>query len=84
MSENLAVGLKFTVTFAAVVVVALIGSGISLSNFRSLDQANSWNPHGYEVLRTSESMLLNRIKMETGVRGFVASGDEDSLQAWNS
>ena len=83
MFKNLTVGWKLTVAFAAVLVVALIGSAISLFNFRSLDRANSWNVHSYEVLRTSDSMLMNRVNMETGVRGFVASGEESFLQPFN-
>jgi methyl-accepting chemotaxis protein len=66
----------------AVIVVSLIGSCISMFCFRKLDQASDWNVHSYQVLRKSDDMLMSRINIETGVRGFVASGDEAFLEPY--
>jgi len=81
--KRLTVGQRLAGAFSALVVVALIGSGISLLNFSRLIDANTWNVHSYEVLRTSDDMLTQMVNMETGIRGYVASGDASFLEPYN-
>ena len=79
---TLTVGKKLAGAFAVVVLVSLVGSSISLLNFSKLNQANAWNVHSYQVLRGSDDMLTNMVNMETGIRGYVASGDEGFLEPY--
>ncbi|MFK4440643.1 methyl-accepting chemotaxis protein [Caballeronia udeis] len=81
---RMTVGRKLAATFGAVVVVSLIGNTISIINFLRLNQANGWNIRSYQVLRTSDDMLTNMIKMDASVREFVASGTERLLQPYNA
>ncbi|SEF05788.1 methyl-accepting chemotaxis protein [Burkholderia sp. WP9] len=81
---GMTVGRKLAASFGAVVVVSLLGSTISIINFLRLNQANGWNVHSYQVQRTSDDMLTSMVNMETGVRGFVASGDANFLEPYNA
>jgi methyl-accepting chemotaxis protein len=67
-----------------VVIVALVGGRISVVNFTKLNQANDWNVHSYKVLRHSDDMLTQMVNMETGIRGYVASGEERFLEPYNA
>ncbi|CAM2158647.1 methyl-accepting chemotaxis protein (plasmid) [Pararobbsia alpina] len=81
---NMTVGRKLAAAFGVVIAISLIGSTISIINFMHLNQANGWNVHSYQVLRTSDEMLASMVNMETGVRGFVASGEEKFLEPYNA
>lgn len=80
---RMTIGRKLAATFGAVVVVSLVGNTISIINFLRLNHANGWNVRSYQVLRTSDDMLTNMIKMEASVREFVASGTEPLLEPYN-
>src|SRR5471032_253290 len=81
--KRFTVGQRLAAAFAALVVVAIVGSSISLLNFSRLNDANTWNVHSFEVLRASDDMLTQMVNMETGVRGYVASGEEPFLEPYN-
>ncbi|WP_042301101.1 methyl-accepting chemotaxis protein [Paraburkholderia kururiensis] len=82
--KSMTVGQKLGVAFGIVVVISLIGSAISIFNFLKLNQANGWNIHSYQVLRANDDMLTNMVNMETGVRGFVASGEDRFLEPYKA
>lgn len=82
--ESMTVGRKLGAAFGIVVLISLIGSAISIVNFLKLNQANGWNIHSYQVLRANDDMLTNMVNMETGVRGFVASGEERFLEPYKA
>ncbi|GAB6849346.1 methyl-accepting chemotaxis protein [Paraburkholderia kururiensis] len=82
--KSMTVGQKLGVAFGIVVVISLIGSAISIFNFLKLNQANGWNIHSYQVLRANDDMLTNMVNMETGVRGFVASGEDRFLEPYKT
>ncbi|MBW1252291.1 methyl-accepting chemotaxis protein [Pantoea allii] len=77
-------GRKIALAFGIIVIVSLIGSSLSITNFLKLRQANTWNVHSYQVMSVSDSMLTDMINMETGVRGFVVSGNDNFLAPFNS
>ena len=81
---RMTIGRKLAATFGAVVVVSLIANTISIINFLRLDHANGLNIRSYQVLRTSDDMLTNMIKMEASVREFVASGTEPLLEPYKA
>ncbi|WP_252716841.1 CHASE3 domain-containing protein, partial [Herbaspirillum sp. B65] len=47
--------------------------------FQQLGAASSMNVHTYEVMGTADYMLVNMVNIETGIRGYVASGNEAFL-----
>ncbi|WP_225032252.1 methyl-accepting chemotaxis protein [Paraburkholderia sp. XV] len=80
--KSMTVSKKLGLAFGLVVLISLVGSAISLVNFLKLNQANGWNVHSYQVLRANDDMLTNLVNMETGVRGFVVSGEERFLEPY--
>lgn len=71
---------RLALTFAAILLLAGSLIGVALVNADKLGETISWNTHTYKVLQESERMLLNMVNIETGLRGFVASGDEKFLE----
>jgi methyl-accepting chemotaxis protein len=71
---------KLVLTFAA--ILALAGSliAVALVNTNRLLDTVKWNTHTYEVLSSAEQMLMGMVNIETGLRGFVASGDDKFLE----
>jgi len=84
MFSSLTVGKKLALAFGSVVVVALIGSSVSFFNFNQLSNASKLNVHTYEVMGASDDMLLNMVNIETGIRGYVASGNEAFLEPYKT
>ncbi|WP_186099036.1 methyl-accepting chemotaxis protein [Burkholderia gladioli] len=82
--KKLTVGQKLAGAFGVVILISLIGSAISIINFLRLNEANGWNIHSYGVLRANDDMLANMVNMETGVRGYVISGDEKFLDPYRT
>jgi methyl-accepting chemotaxis protein len=82
MLRDLTVGKRLGAAFGCVVLMSIVASLIVFIGFRQVVDAAHWNIHSAEVLRTSDAVLTNMLNMETGVRGFVASGDEKFLDPY--
>jgi CHASE3 domain sensor protein len=74
---------RLTLTFAALLVVATALIAVALTSSARLREAVHWNAHTYKVLNTAQDMLLNMVNIETGLRGFVAGGNEKFLEPYN-
>ena len=70
---------RLTLTFAAILALTSVLMGVALLNNGKLRDTVNWNTHTYQVLAESNSMLLNMVNIETGMRGFVAGGNENFL-----
>ena len=81
--KNLTVGQKIGLAFCSIVIVSMIGSAISLWNFFALRQAVDWNTHTYEVLGASDVVVGSMVDIETGLRGYVASGESNFLEPFD-
>jgi methyl-accepting chemotaxis protein len=71
---------RLVFTFAAILGIAGGLISLALVNTGKLNTTVGWNTHTYQVLQQSEKMLLNMVNIETGLRGFVASGDDKFLE----
>jgi methyl-accepting chemotaxis protein len=71
---------RLTLTFAAILALTCVLMGVALLNNGKLRDTVNWNTHTYQVLAESNSMLLNMVNIETGMRGFVAGGNENFLE----
>ncbi len=71
---------RLTLTFTAILALSSVLIGVALFNNAKLQDAVGWNNHTYRVLAQSDSMLLNMVNIETGLRGFVAGADEKFLE----
>lgn len=75
---------RLTLTFAGLLLIAGTLIGVALYNGGKLASTVHWNTHTYKVLKQSERMLLNMVNIETGLRGYVASGEEKFLEPYKS
>ena len=84
MFANWTLKKRLTLTFAAILALASAVMGVALFNTAKLRETVDWNSHTYRVLAESNSMLLNMVNIETGLRGFVAGGDEKFLEPFKA
>lgn len=82
--KNFSLGRKLYTGFGIVLAILVVLSILSFTSFSQMYQANNWNIHTYEVLSQLEGALQQMINMETGQRGFSLTGDEKSLEPFNS
>ncbi|MFG6416802.1 methyl-accepting chemotaxis protein [Roseateles sp. DC23W] len=75
---------KLFATFASLLTVAGLLIAIALVNTNRLLDSVKWNNHTYEVLTESDKLLLSMVNIETGLRGFVASGNDRFLEPFNT
>jgi methyl-accepting chemotaxis protein len=80
MFEHWTLKKRLTHTFAAILATAAALICLALVNTGKLRDTMNWNTHTYQVLQESEKMLLSMVNIETGLRGFVASGDDKFLE----
>ena len=71
---------KLALTFTAILVITGALISVALVNTGKLLETVRWNTHTYNVMKQSEKMLLDMVNIETGLRGFVASGEEKFLE----
>ncbi len=79
---NLKLARKLAVAFAAIIIVAM---GVSASSFRTLNfiqNSNTWSMHTYEVLGVADRLMASMVDQETGLRGFLVSGDDAFLDPY--
>ncbi|GAA5785562.1 histidine kinase [Chitiniphilus shinanonensis] len=75
---------KLYLGFGAVLVVVLIAMAIIAANFNKVQETGTWTDHSYTVLLEGEDVLTGILNMETGVRGFLLTGQDDFLEPYTS
>jgi methyl-accepting chemotaxis protein len=75
---------RLTLTFTGILLLAGALISVALVNNGKLRDTVNWNTHTYKVLAEADSMLLNMVNIETGLRGFVAGGHEKFLEPFNA
>lgn len=75
---------KLALAFASILVVLLALSGIVVISISQMRSAVYWNNHTYEVLGKAEGIISGMVNQETGLRGYLVSGDEKFLQPYAS
>ena len=80
--SNIKIGRKLALSFAMLVLILVALSGIVIKSLGDIDSATSWNVHTYQVLESANELLSGMVNQETGVRGFLVSGDEKFLNPY--
>ena len=73
---------RFTWAFAIAIVILL---AVGVTSYRSLggvSEANQWRNHTKDVLATLSSLLAAQMDVESGVRGYVLTNNEDYLDPY--
>ncbi|MCW6508419.1 methyl-accepting chemotaxis protein [Lichenifustis flavocetrariae] len=80
--SNIGIGRKLALSFAGVLLVLMVLSGVVIKSLNDVDSATFWNTHTYEVLERVSQAMAGMIDQETGVRGFLVSGDQKFLEPY--
>ncbi|HEY0819538.1 MAG TPA: methyl-accepting chemotaxis protein [Rhizobacter sp.] len=80
MLANWSLKKRLSFTFATILLIAGVLFGLAILNIGKMREATHWNTHTYKVLAEGRGMLISMVNIETGLRGFVASGDEKFLE----
>jgi len=75
---------KLAGIFAILAVVAIGSNAIIARNLSVLDQNNAWTTHTYKVIDQAKAITAAMVDAETGVRGFLVSGDEKFLEPYKN
>ncbi|UQR66198.1 CHASE3 domain-containing protein [Bradyrhizobium sp. C-145] len=80
---NLPISRKLMTAFAAVVAVIMVSSGIVYDRLRAIEWAKDRRIHTTDVLDTLQDLKEAMLDQETGVRGYLISGDQNFLEPYH-
>ena len=80
---NLPISRKLMAAFAAVVVVIFASSAIVFDRLRVIEWAHDWRVHTIDVLDTLQNAMDAMLDQETGLRGYLITGDEKFLEPYH-
>ena len=82
--SNLKIGYKLVAAFAVLVVIFGALSVLVVNSLNQMQTADGWNTHTYDVLNHADSMMASMVNQETGVRGYLISGNTDFLAPYTA
>ncbi|MBW7970737.1 CHASE3 domain-containing protein [Bradyrhizobium sp. BR 10289] len=82
--NNARIVTKLAVVFAAICAVIGISSASVYSSLNTIDSTNKMTVHTYEVLEQLQNVVSGMVNSETGVRGYLVSGDTSFLAPWEN
>ncbi|MBB5753914.1 methyl-accepting chemotaxis protein [Prosthecomicrobium pneumaticum] len=77
--KNLLVRTKIMIMFGLVLVASLVTGGVIMLAQSTVSQNVDWTVHTYEVLDKVDGLMAALVDQETGLRGFLITGREGSL-----
>src|SRR5271156_913033 len=75
---------KIQLTFGAAIVMLLIVGTISYRGMAVSDESDRWVRHTHDVIENLQDLAVAMETVESSYRGFVITGDENSLQAYRA
>jgi methyl-accepting chemotaxis protein len=82
--NNLRVTAKLTIAFTAICLVIGVGSFTIYRSLGIIGTTTGWTVHTYVVLEQLNKLVEGMVNSETGVRGFLISGDTGFLAPFES
>ena len=82
--RNLSVGMRLSLAFGAVVAIFCTVVLIVWFTGVRMAEAERRNLHSHKVIAAGDEMLEHMLNMETGARGFLISGEDSHLAAWEA
>ncbi len=74
---------KIFTGFASATIILIVIGFVSFRNSEKFIDTNQWVNHTHEVLYEFEQVLVTEVDAETGMRGFVITGNENFLEPYN-
>ena len=75
---------QIPLVFTIAVILLAIVVFFAFRSMDSLNKAVTWEKHTQDVLLQLDESLILLLNAESGVRGFMVSGDETLLEPYNS
>jgi methyl-accepting chemotaxis protein len=75
---------KLILAFTCLMAASLLSYGMIYWQRASLEQSLDWTSHTHEVLEEVDGLSLAMVNQETGLRGFMITGVEDSLTPYKN
>jgi len=82
--SNLKIGRKLAVSFATLVLLTAVVSAVIYSQVAFIQKSIGWTTHTYTVLDQIDAMVGAMVNQETGVRGYLVSGDTGFLDPYKN
>ena len=82
--STMKIGTRLSLGFAVLLALLVALLGANIYGAKSLERANGWNVHTYQVLMATQGALEGLINIETGQRGFAVTGKDASLEPLQS
>ncbi|KAA2235988.1 methyl-accepting chemotaxis protein [Salinarimonas soli] len=76
---NLSIAKKLIAAFTALVVVVGIATTLNYRNLTFIENTNKWTAHTHDVLDGMSQIGAAMVDQETGLRGYLLSGEERFL-----
>jgi C4-dicarboxylate-specific signal transduction histidine kinase len=80
---NVPISRKLVAAFAAVIAVIFVSSAIVYDRLRIIEDARNWRVHTSNVLDALHDATDAMLQQETGMRGYVFSGDKTFLERYH-
>src|SRR4051794_21861404 len=81
---NLAISAKLALAFAAMILVIIVVSIGTYLKLGFIEQSSGWTDHTYRVMETVDAVMASMVDQETGVRGYLISGDNKFLEPYRN
>ncbi|HYC02107.1 MAG TPA: CHASE3 domain-containing protein [Azospirillaceae bacterium] len=77
--SDLSITKKLMAAFAVLIVLMLSVSGITYGRLSFIQTSVGWTKHTYQVLDAINDVMAAMVDKETGLRGYVITGEEEFL-----
>ncbi|MDQ7247712.1 methyl-accepting chemotaxis protein [Dongia sedimenti] len=81
---NLKIAHKLLVSFASLVLLSAVVGSITYTEVAFVKKSSGWTTHTYKVLEALNGIVSGMVNQETGVRGYLVSGDEGFLEPYKN
>ena len=85
MSWNgMTIGQKIGLTMGLIVILAVSITAVAVNNLQTFDERARQSAKAYAALARTQQILVAVIEQQSGVRGFLATGDKELLAPYHS
>ncbi len=81
--NNLKIWAKLALAFGPILLVTAISGLMTNSSLSFIEKSVGWTEHTHEVLENLDALTASMVDQETGLRGYLVSGDEDFLAPYH-
>ena len=82
--NNLRMSVKLAAVFTAICAVIGVSSAIIYDSLDAIQKTKKWTVHTYQVIQQLDDIVAGMVNSETGVRGYLVSGNTAFLEPMES